>query len=629
MTDGQTEKPSRAVALIELVEEICALHQDQHGTPFVWIRNPGQVVMLNTREFRSYATMEFYRKYGEVVSSEAMTAAVNVLSAEALQREKVPLEVRITVDHDGIIIDLCDDRTKEGVAAKVTKTGPDFVKVGHPLFRRYSHMKPFVLDFASGRGPEDVKNFLKKFKLKDPEQDVLLLTGFIGTAFIPDIPHPILILHGHQGSTKTTLTTAVAQLVDPSSLKVLSVSDRKDELAQQLAHRYAVAYDNVSRFQTWTVDTLCRASTGEAFTKRALYTDEDDVVFAFRRVVTMNGTNIPSKRGDFLDRALLIELSRVPQSERREDKAVWAEIEDRLPGLRAAVLDALSKAMSLVDHVREDLKELPRMADFCVWGEAFCRALSYEKGAFYKAYLDRIQETSKVALENDVVAELILRLFTEYKEYTKKGENGTLSWEGTAAELLKVLNEVNRLSGYVNEKEMPKSPETLGRWLNDLAANLSDQGVKVLRRRSDEKGTRKITLLKEPDRNNSKLLSEPSELSVGGDETKAKSTDSTTDSNKSASVSDLSVAVSDDETKASDSSDSSDGSLLSRRGLAPSTLDGGQDDPGSPEKGEPHPPPGLKPQHCPYLAICGYDGVFLYPDDLAEHLQKLHGGVKE
>jgi hypothetical protein len=37
----------------------------------------------------------------------------------------------------------------------------------------------------------------------------------------------------------------------------------------------------------------------------------------------------------------------------------------------------------------------------------------------------------------------------------------------------------------------------------------------------------------------------------------------------------------------------------------------------------------MRPQHCPHPELCGYYGVFLYPNDLEEHLQKLHGGVSQ
>jgi hypothetical protein len=666
MTDPDTEKQSRAVALIELIKKHCSLHQDQHGTPFVWLKNPGRTIVANSREFKAFAVKEFYKEYGEVVGSEALNAAINVLMAEAYESEKVPLQVRIARGFDDtILIDRCN-RSDDNFVIKISRGKVEMIQVNKPLFRRYSHMKPFSI------GEErDFKDFLAYFKLKDSEKDVILLAGFIGAALVPDIPHAILVLMGPQGSAKTTLTRALANLVDPSSTDVLSVPTKQDELAQQLAHRYAVPYDNVTKFSTWQVDTFCRATSGQAFTKRALYTDEDDVIFSFRRVLILNGTNVPSKRGDLLDRALLLELSRVPEAERKEEQEVWKEVEKKLPGVRAAVLNALAKAMLLVDQVRSDLKKLPRMADFAVWAEAFCRALGYPNGAFYEAYMQRLDETIKVALENDVVAELILKLFSEYKQYLKKADDGTLFWEGTAAELLKLLNEVNRLAGYVDEKELPRSPETLGRWLNDLAANLGDEGIRIQRRKEGKQRTRKITIASEAPadpgqgsgpRTVPKEPSAPSALSANHYETEPDPADSKADSNIEASARQPSAKTDDmkqdrrtadradsnlgtvpDPSAASSKPDQADGlareqsepkpeskSVISVISVMDQEDNKGQEQEQSKSEGL-YPPVSepMRPQRCPHPEVCGHYGVFLYPSHYEEHLRKFHGGIKE
>jgi energy-coupling factor transporter ATP-binding protein EcfA2 len=635
MSSPDTEKQSRAVALIELITRHCSLHQDQNGTPFVWLKNPGRTMLVNSREFKAFAVKEFYQEYTEVVGSEALNAAINVLMAEAYESEKVPLQVRIARGPDDtILIDPCN-RSDDNSAIKVSWGKVEMIQVNRPLFRRYSHMKPFSI------GEErDFKDFLAYFKLKDSEKDLILLAGFIGAALVPDIPHAILVLMGPQGSAKTTLTRALANLVDPSSTDVLSVPTRQDELAQQLAHRYTVPYDNVSRLSISVIDTFCRATSGQAFTKRALYTDEDDVIFSFRRVLILNGTNVPSKRGDLLDRALLLELSRVPEAERKEEQEVWKEIEKKLPGVRAAVLNSLARAMLLVDQVRSDLKKLPRMADFAVWAEAFCRALGYPNGAFYEAYMQRLDETTKVALENDVVAELILKLFSEYKQYLKKADDGVMFWEGTAAELLKLLNEVNRLAGYVDEKELPRSPETLGRWLNDLAANLGDEGIKVQRRKEGKQRTRKITIMNEASadpgqgsgpRTVRKEPSAPSALSANHYETEPDPADSKADSNIEASARQPS-AKTDDMKQDRRTADRADSTLrtVPDPSAASSKPDQADALPREPDKAQyPQVTEQTRPQHCPHPELCGYYGVFLYPNDLEEHLQKLHGGVSQ
>jgi len=42
-------------------------------------------------------------------------------------------------------------------------------------------------------------------------------------------------------------------------------------------------FDNLSRMPDWMVDSFCRAVTGAASEKRALYTDGDSVLLSFRR----------------------------------------------------------------------------------------------------------------------------------------------------------------------------------------------------------------------------------------------------------------------------------------------------------------------------------------------------------
>jgi hypothetical protein len=74
------------------------------------------------------------------------------------------------------------------------------------------------------------------------------------------------------------------------------------------------------------------------------------------------------------------------------------------------MLDAVSKAMKLLPEVRAELKRLPRIADFCVWGEAIARALGYQPLEFHNAllefhnaYLNRIREQKIEAVEKTII----------------------------------------------------------------------------------------------------------------------------------------------------------------------------------------------------------------------------------
>jgi hypothetical protein len=110
----------------------------------------------------------------------------------------------------------------------------------------------------------------------------------------------------------------------------------------------------------WLSDSLCRAVTGDGDVRRALYTDSDVSVIAFRRVPMINGIDLQVMQGDLAERILPIELPRV--SKRRNDAELAAAWADARP-------DILGGLLSLGADVHHRLPSVtvtnpPRMADF-------------------------------------------------------------------------------------------------------------------------------------------------------------------------------------------------------------------------------------------------------------------------
>lgn len=472
----------KAVELIGIAEEKCSFFTDQHGTPYAFRNNPGHVSALRSREFKVWLVGEFYQREREAVGSDAVNAAVNVLEAKAIESPRVELSTRCGMDGSRrLLIDLAN---KDETTVVIGPDGWKTIPLSKPKFRRYSHMVPMEVA-AEGA---DLREFAKFWRFKEPADDVLLV-GFIGHAFVSEIPHAILVLVGSKGSTKTTATRAVRQIIDPSSIADLTIGEKGKEFVQQLAHHYVPLFDNVSKLQPWQADDLCRASTGAGFSKRELYTDEDDVIFQFKRVVIVNGINMPTQRPDLLDRSVPIECARVPRGERLQDSEVQAKISEWLPRLRKSIFDTLVTATQLLEQVRGELRELPRMADFAIWGEAFCRAVGYAPLEFYSRLMEKVEETSTIALENDVIAELLFKLFDD-KQSLLYGSN---EFECTSSELLKSLVELNEKLKYVGARELPPSPDSLGRKLGELAADLEEVGIKIRRNRSRNKRSYVIT----------------------------------------------------------------------------------------------------------------------------------------
>jgi len=62
----------------------------------------------------------------------------------------------------------------------------------------------------------------------------------------------------------------------------------------------------VSSINEEVSDLLCRAVTGAGYSKRALCTDDSDIIYKFKRFIAVNGINLATTRADFLDRSIII-----------------------------------------------------------------------------------------------------------------------------------------------------------------------------------------------------------------------------------------------------------------------------------------------------------------------------------
>jgi hypothetical protein len=71
--------------------------------------------------------------------------------------------------------------------------------------------------------------------------------------------------------------------------------------------------------------------TGSRFSKRQLYTDDDDIIYSFKRCIGFNGINLVATKADLLDICLIIQLERIPKENRRKIEEIWKEFEKIKP----------------------------------------------------------------------------------------------------------------------------------------------------------------------------------------------------------------------------------------------------------------------------------------------------------
>ena len=327
--ESSTEnKESSMEQLFKFVESyIQLLFKDQFGQLFGYVKineNHYDLISLTSRKFDKYIYKIFYEsEYKTILEKEVRNEIIDHLQYKAeFSGITKNLEVRVSKTDDyTFYYDLANKN--EGIGAiKITPAGWSIENNPPILFRRYSNQlaqvspSPSCLSTVGGIDDTIFDKFIDLLNVKDSDNK-LLLKCYIISLFIPSIPKPILMLHGEQGSAKTTLQELIKMLVDPSIVRTLTFPRDINELVQQLSHNYLAYYENLSSIKEWISDALCRAVTGTGFSKRQLYTDDEDIIYFFLRCIGFNGINLAATKADLLDRGIVIQLERIPKKEKR------------------------------------------------------------------------------------------------------------------------------------------------------------------------------------------------------------------------------------------------------------------------------------------------------------------------
>lgn len=439
---------------LELTKQnIKELFVDQFDNPFAAIkvgpveRQHIETIPVNRNKFRRWVLKLIYDTLGIALSDKALMTTCDILNATALfSNNKKTLDLRVSTGHfdgaaaaDANSVIFYDLTNKDWQVVKITQEGWS-IEESHKvpvMFRRYSNHIPQVT--PSREYPSDIfdqfMNLINvRIKDKDGNEDIektqrirLLLKCYIVSLLIPDIPKPALMLHGEQGAAKTTCQELIKKTVDPSSVLTLVFPGSTAELIQQLSHNYISYFDNKSIIKEWVSDQLCRGVTGTGFSKRKLYSDDDDIICQFMRGIGFNGINLAANKADLLDRGIIVELAFIDDKHRRLIKEIWAEFERIRPQLLGYIFDVVARVLWVKNNGGIQLKTRSRMADFEEYAEIISRCMGNKEGAFLEAYHENKQVQTDTALEGKPVARAII-YFMQLRENE--------AWSGTATELL-------------------------------------------------------------------------------------------------------------------------------------------------------------------------------------------------
>ncbi|HSF51270.1 MAG TPA: bifunctional DNA primase/polymerase, partial [Nitrososphaeraceae archaeon] len=496
--NNKKEKEEEIDILSLIKEDYCiALFVDQFNKPYIAIKIKEHVEILgiDNQRFKNWLFKVFYKNTGDL-SSEQVENVIKVLKSDAeFNENRKKLELRVAkavMDDYTFYYDLTNSNWS---TVKITSQGWSIENNPPILFRRYSNHLPQVIPMRVLEKNENEYNVLDKFvdllNVKD-EDNKLLLKCYVISLFIPGIAKPILMLHGEQGSAKSTLQELIKMLVDPSIVRTLTFPRDINELVQQLSHNYVAYFDNVSVIKEWISDTLCRGSTGSGFSKRQLYTDDDDIIYNFKRCIGINGINLGATKADLLDRGIIIQLERIPKERRRKLEDIWKEFESLRPQLLGYIFDILVKVLQIKQKSGITIPNgLNRMADFEEYAEIIARCMGYPEGEFLRVYQDNIDVQIDEAIQASPLSMAVVELMDNK-------EDNDAEWNGTATELYIKLNEIAEATLKINIQKIkfwPKSANHLSRRLTEVKTNLREKSI-VIERYKDEKGYRKIKICK-------------------------------------------------------------------------------------------------------------------------------------
>lgn len=454
----EPEKQTITQLLLEIAEEATYFHTpDQKVYADIWKDGVRKTYPVRRRVFKQWLSYELFRRHQKTVGSETLGQVLNVIEARAnFEGKEQDTHLRIA-EHEGkVYLDL---GTQDWCAVEVSPVGWRVVSDYPVRFRRPDTLLPLPIPEAGGDLSE-----LKQLLNFDEDAWVLVINWLL-FSFYPKYPHPILILHGEQGSGKSYTAKVLRALIDPGKAPLIPhVADLRN-LAIAAENRWVLAYDNLSGLSPEQSDALCRISTGGGFSTRTLYENEEETVFEFIRPQILTGIDSLATRGDLLERALLVQLPTIPEEQRTTE----AQLEAKLAHLQARILGILLTALSqtLKELPKTNPDRLPRMADFARFAIAAETALDLPVGSFLQVYLGNRQEAHETALDASPVAVAIQRFMGFRRQ-----------WQGTASELLSELEKLVD-DKTIRSKAWAGNPRSLGRALKRLAPDLRGIGIEL------------------------------------------------------------------------------------------------------------------------------------------------------
>lgn len=431
-----------------------------------------ELILLPSADFDRYIRFVFYTQMGRTLQAATLKSVADTLEMVGVEvAESKTLYVRIGRTEDSVIYDLQD-----GNAVVVTKSGVTIENIDDIgiHFRRLKSQRAQKMPDLKGKSAQLVSLLRPFFRLSDDE--LLLLTVYLVSCFFQDIAHPILLLHGLPGSTKSTFLRTISKIIDPSVNDVLKFPTKERDLVATLSAGYFFPFDNMEKLNKSQSNILCLSVTGGTIPQRKLYTNAEQNSINIKRCVALDGVSVVASAPDLLERCILLELSPPKQGERKTEKQYWDLFNEELPKILGAIFDTIKKVLNDDTEVQTEC----RMADFACNGYKIGEGLGTGLG---DKFLE-IYSGNQVQAQEETKPPMALACIGEFMEYKS-------DWSGTMSQLLTATRSIATKLDYRNE--FPCSANALSRHIHKYKDRFGDYGLRWTQQTS---GKRLITIRK-------------------------------------------------------------------------------------------------------------------------------------
>jgi len=457
-TDKPKDNPIKILAKLATSEmsKICTSQSDNTRVfAVVKMNNHFETIELDKKNSRTihWLMVTASEKLNEMYSDDTCANVIGFLRAKALMNESIKSEeinLRLAYVSDEIYYDFGNT---DWSLMKISKNNVCFVDYSDstPLFIRTSKTIQQVEPNLMPDG-NTLDEFVKLCRIPNPE----LFKVHLISMFIAGIPMPVFAIHGHSGASKSTASSMIKRIVDPSGREnednLKSFPHGEDNFVTSLAGSYFSAYENISHIDVAISNMLCRAITGGSFEKRTQYTNSDVFTISVKRKILVNGIDFTISQSDLADRSIIYEMERIPDGERKTDKFVEEAFRKLLPDLLGQIFLILQKVLSITGRVEQECTNLPRMASFGIFGEAIYQILGNKQGDFLKLYDQSIKKNLEVLYENNPIIPCLDHILDDRTELDIQ-----------ANDLYRKIRLFADVEGF-NTKRIPQGSNTLQTW---------------------------------------------------------------------------------------------------------------------------------------------------------------------